>query len=73
MKSVVRVIYGDDAGCRPAFAQTESSTDTNMILMQKLKADKKPLVAANMELTDAESKGLLAVVRRVPKRSSKSE
>jgi hypothetical protein len=41
----------------PAFAQTAGSADTNMeILMQKLKADKKLLVASNMELTDAESK-----------------
>jgi hypothetical protein len=41
----------------PAFAQTGGSADTNMeILMQKLKADKKLLVANNMELTDAESK-----------------
>jgi parvulin-like peptidyl-prolyl isomerase len=42
----------------PAFAQTAGSADTNMeILVQKLKADKKLLVASNMELTDAESKG----------------
>jgi hypothetical protein len=41
----------------PAFAETASSADTNMeILVQKLKADKKLLVAGNMELTDAESK-----------------
>ena len=43
----------------PAFAQTgrASGQTTNMeILMQKLKADKKLLVASNMELTDAESK-----------------
>ena len=58
MKSVVRVIIAGMMLCAvPAFAQTESSTDTNMeILMQKLKADKKLLVASNMELTDAESK-----------------
>jgi hypothetical protein len=42
----------------PAFAETASSADTNMqILVQKLKADKKLLVAGNLELTDAESKG----------------
>jgi hypothetical protein len=48
----------------PAFAQTTgsadtnaASTDTNMqILMDKLKADKKLLVASNMDLTDAEAK-----------------
>ncbi len=41
----------------PVFAQTTGSADTNMeILKQKVKADKKLLVASNMELTDAESK-----------------
>ena len=49
----------------PAIAQdagttgspSASSADTNMeILMQKIKADKKLLVAANMELTDPEAK-----------------
>jgi hypothetical protein len=41
----------------PAFAQTEGSADTNMqILMDKVKADKKLLVASNMGLTDAEGK-----------------
>ncbi|NGZ11620.1 MAG: hypothetical protein CV088_19985 [Nitrospira sp. LK70] len=39
----------------PAFAQT--AADTNMeILMEKLKADKKFLVASNMDLTEAEEK-----------------
>lgn len=44
----------------PVFAQerNQSSSDTNMeILMQKIKADKKLLVASNMDLTDAEAKG----------------
>lgn len=43
----------------PTFAQdaAPSSVDTNMeILMQKIKADKKLLVASNMDLTDAEAK-----------------
>ena len=40
----------------PAFA-AEPVSDTNMeILKEKLKADKKLLVASNMELTDAEAK-----------------
>jgi len=44
-----------DAGSPPATAPT--SADTNMeILMQKVKADKKLLVASNMELTDPEAK-----------------
>lgn len=41
----------------PAFAQEKSSDETNMeILREKLKADKKLMVAANMTLTDAEAK-----------------
>ena len=43
----------------PVFAQdtASSSANTNMdILIQKIKADKKLLVASNMELTDAEGK-----------------
>src|SRR5262245_58679841 len=40
----------------PAFAQ-EKTADTNMqILMEKVKADKKLVVAANMDLTEAEAK-----------------
>ena len=58
MKSFMSVIVaGMFLFAVPAFAQTGASADTNMeILMQKLKADKKLLVASNMELTDAESK-----------------
>ena len=41
----------------PVFAQSQGSADTNMqILRDKIKADKKLLVAANMDLTDAEAK-----------------
>ena len=59
MKSIVHmVLAGMMLVAVPAFAQTEGSADTNMeILMQKLKADKKLLVASNMDLTDAETKG----------------
>ena len=58
MKSVVSlIIAGAILFAVPAFAQTEGSADTNMqILMEKLKADKKLLVASNMDLTDAEAK-----------------
>jgi hypothetical protein len=58
MKSFVRVIVaGAILFAVPAFAQTESSADTNMqILLDKVKADKKLLVASNMDLTDAEGK-----------------
>ncbi len=58
MKSVVGVIMAGMILCAvPAFAQTAGSADTNMeIFMQKIKADKKLLVASNMGLTDAEGK-----------------
>ncbi len=58
MKSVVSmIIAGAILFAVPAFAQTEGSADTNMqILMDKVKADKKLLVASNMDLTDAEAK-----------------
>ena len=40
------------------FGQGQSASDTDMqILRDKVKADKKLVVAANMELTDAEAKG----------------
>jgi hypothetical protein len=46
----------------PVFAQSQTSADANMqILRDKLKADKKLVVAANMELTDAEAKGFWPV------------
>lgn len=58
MKSVIGVIISSMVlFAVPAFAQTEGSADTNMqILMDKVKADKKLLVASNMGLTDAEGK-----------------
>jgi hypothetical protein len=41
----------------PVIAQDKGKSDTNMeILMEKVKADKKLLVAANMDLTDEEGK-----------------
>ncbi|MGH2361943.1 MAG: hypothetical protein ACRDGM_15570 [bacterium] len=42
----------------PAFAQTSSDMQ---ILAQKIKADKKLVVAANMQLTEAEAKGFWPV------------
>jgi len=42
----------------PAFAQTKPvSTDTMQILREKLKGDKKVVVALNMDLNEAEGKG----------------
>ncbi|HKR78160.1 MAG TPA: hypothetical protein VJR69_00535 [Nitrospira sp.] len=52
---VCSVIVGAMVMAAPAFA--EAPSDTNMeILKEKLKADKKLLVASNMDLTDAEAK-----------------
>ena len=54
---VCSVIVGAMMVAVPAFAEPPS--DTNMeILKEKLKADKKLLVASNMDLTDAEAKQL---------------
>jgi len=42
----------------PAYSQSGApATDNMQILREKLKADKKLVVAVNMELTDAEAKG----------------
>lgn len=47
---------------QPAFAQGKPAAADNMqILRDKLKADKKLVVAANMELTEAESKAFWPV------------
>jgi hypothetical protein len=46
----------------PVMAEEAATTDTNMdILIQKVKADKKLVVAANMELSDAEGKSFWPV------------
>jgi hypothetical protein len=46
----------------PVFAQDQAAADANMqILRDKVKADKKLVVAANMELTDAEARGFWPV------------
>ena len=44
----------------PALAQAQATSDME-ILRQKVKADKKLLVAQNMQLTDAEAKGFWPV------------
>ena len=58
MKSIISIIIaGTILFALPAFAQTAANANSNMeILMQKIKADKKLLVATNMDLTDAEGK-----------------
>ena len=40
----------------PAFAQSKSADTTMQILLDKVKADKKLVVATNMDLTDTEGK-----------------
>ena len=48
-------------------AQAQESAQMNMeILKEKVKADKKLLVATNMNLNDAEAEELLAAVRWIP-------
>ena len=45
----------------PAVAQTKPASTDMEILRQKIKADKKLVVAANMQLTEAEAKGFWPV------------
>ncbi|HXC66047.1 MAG TPA: hypothetical protein VN638_01435, partial [Nitrospiraceae bacterium] len=61
MKFLMTLMLGMGLMVAPAMAQDVAPPagggDTNMeILMQKIKADKKLLVAANMDLNDAEGK-----------------
>ncbi|WP_447600786.1 hypothetical protein [Nitrospira sp. Nam80] len=59
MKAFITLIVGIVVFSAPAMAQesSNSAADTNMeILMQKVEADKKLLVAGNMDLDDTESK-----------------
>jgi hypothetical protein len=44
-----------------AVAQSTAADENMKILIEKIKADKKLLIAANMELTDAEAKGFWPV------------
>ncbi|MBX3301002.1 MAG: hypothetical protein KF693_02175 [Nitrospira sp.] len=59
MKLVIRLVLGGVLLVVPAMAQDAASpvADTNVeILIQKIKADKKLLVAGNLDLSDAEGK-----------------
>jgi len=59
----------------PVFAQgkpaADKPADNMQILREKLKADKKLVVAANMELTDAEAKGFWPVYEEYQKELQK--
>lgn len=60
VKLIIAVILCVAALAAPAFAQDKP--DTNMqILLEKVKADKKLVVAANMDLNDAEGKAFWPV------------
>jgi len=54
----------------PVFAQ-DKPVDNMKILLDKIKADKKLLVAANMELTESEAKGFWPVYEEYQKTLSK--
>jgi hypothetical protein len=58
MKLIAALALALGVACAiPALAQDKSAADTNMqILRDKIKADKKLVVAANMKLTDAQAK-----------------
>jgi flagellar motor switch protein FliG len=53
-------------GVSPALSQ-DKPADNMQILLEKVKADKKLLVAANMELTESEAKGVLPVYEEYQK------
>ena len=58
-------------GLAPAFAQTKPTPDSMQILREKLKADKKLVVAANMELKEAEAKAFWPIYEEYQKELAK--
>ena len=58
-------------GLAPAFAQTKPTPDTMQILRDKLKADKKLVVAANMDLKEAEAKAFWPIYEEYQKELAK--
>ena len=55
----------------PAFAQNKPTPDSMQILREKLKADKKLVVAANMELKEAEAKAFWPIYEEYQKELAK--
>lgn len=55
----------------PAFAQNKPSPDTMQILRDKLKADKKLVVAANMELKESEARAFWPIYEEYQKELAK--
>ena len=58
-------------GLAPAFAQNKPAADSMQILRDKLKADKKLVVAANMELKEAEAKAFWPIYEEYQKELAK--
>jgi hypothetical protein len=58
-------------GLAPAFAQTKPTPDTMQVLREKLKADKKLVVAANMDLKEAEAKAFWPIYEEYQKELAK--
>jgi len=58
-------------GLAPAFAQNKPTPDSMQILREKLKADKKLVVAANMELKEAEAKAFWPIYEEYQKELAK--
>ncbi len=61
----------------PAYAQTKPAADkpadSMQVLREKLKADKKLVVAANMDLTDGEAKAFWPVYRGIPEGTAQDQ
>ena len=58
-------------GLAPAFAQNKPAPDSMQILREKLKADKKLVVAANMDLKEAEAKAFWPIYEEYQKELAK--
>jgi hypothetical protein len=53
---ILPIVCGTLAIAAPVYAEETASATNMQIMLDKIKADKKALVAANMQLSDAESK-----------------
>jgi hypothetical protein len=58
-------------GLAPAFAQTKPTPDTMQVLREKLKADKKLVVAANLDLEPNEAKAFWPIYEEYQKELAK--
>ena len=64
-KAIMMTVLGlfVSLGAMPAFSQ-EKTSDNMQIVIEKIRADKKLLVAENMQLTDAEAKAFWPVYKQ---------